>query len=174
MAALRRANPMMQIPTLQLPDGSVLGESAAILIHLGLAFPSSGLLPSAEAGRARALHGMVFIATNCYAAIGVVDFPERWSETQDETTLASIRAGARARLHHCWEVFADSFGAEPFLTGTQPGALDMLAAVVSRWSGARAYLRAQRPAFHAILERIQAHPGLAPVFARHWPDSIAT
>ena len=42
---LARLNPMRQIPTLLLPDGSVLTESAAILIHLGLAFPGSGLLP---------------------------------------------------------------------------------------------------------------------------------
>jgi len=44
---LEKLNPLKQIPTLQLPDGSVLTESAAILIHLGLAFPATNLLPSA-------------------------------------------------------------------------------------------------------------------------------
>ena len=42
---LTRVNPLAQIPTLVLPDGSVMTESAAILIHLGLAHPDSGLLP---------------------------------------------------------------------------------------------------------------------------------
>ena len=51
---LTRLNPMRQIPTLVLPDGSVLSESAAILIHLGLAHPASGLLPKAAAARAQA------------------------------------------------------------------------------------------------------------------------
>ena len=44
-----------------------------------------------------------------------------------------------------------------------------LAAVVSKWSGARAYLKAHRPEFFATLERIERHASVAPVFARHWP-----
>src|SRR5262249_16387101 len=43
--ALLEVNPLGQIPTLVLPDGSVLSESAAILIHLADAHPASGLLP---------------------------------------------------------------------------------------------------------------------------------
>ena len=42
---LLKVNPLGQIPTLVLEDGSVLSESAAILIHLGGAHPESGLLP---------------------------------------------------------------------------------------------------------------------------------
>ena len=37
LAELERVNPLRQIPTLQLPGGAVLSESAAILVHLGLA-----------------------------------------------------------------------------------------------------------------------------------------
>ena len=33
---LARINPLKQVPTLVTPDGQVLTESAAILIHLGL------------------------------------------------------------------------------------------------------------------------------------------
>ena len=40
-AELLKVNPLGQIPTLVLPDGSVLSESAAILIHLGEAHPQS-------------------------------------------------------------------------------------------------------------------------------------
>ncbi len=168
-AALQRANPLGQIPVLVLEDGSVLTESAAILIHLGLAHPGAALLPQDPFARAQAIRGLVFIAANCYAAIGVIDYPERWSESGDETTLAGIRAGTRVRLHRFWEIFADQF--EPALWSGEgrPAALDFLAAVVSRWGGARAHLRATRPAALARLEAIEAHPDAAPVFARHWP-----
>ncbi len=169
---LRRVNPLGQIPTLLLADGSVLSESAAVLIHLGLVHPASGLLPSAPSQRAQAIRGLVFIAANCYAAIGVIDYPERWCADADEATRQAIITGSKQRLHALWDRFADEFVAPPdtpWLGGETLGALDILAATVSRWSGARAHLQTSRPAFHEALLRIEAHPQVAPVWARHWP-----
>ena len=167
---LQKANPLGQIPTLQGVDGSVMTESAAILIHLGLQYPASGLLPAGPAARGQTLRGLVYVAANCYAAIGVIDYPERWCKDGQAADLEKLRLGARARLHRLWEVFADQFPARgAYLGGAAPGALDMLAAVVSRWSGARAHLRAQRPELHGLLMRVERDPVLAPVFARHWP-----
>jgi GST-like protein len=168
-AALLAVNPLGQIPTLVLPDGSALSESAAIHVHLADALPAAGLLPREPAARAQAIRGLVFIAANCYAAISIIDFPERWCADPDEATNERIRAGSRARLHAHWAMFADLFPARPFLTGAGVGALDLYAAVVSKWSGARAFLREQRPAFHALLLAIEAQPKVAPVFAAHWP-----
>jgi len=167
---LAAVNPLRQIPALCLPDGSVLTESAAILIHLGLAHPASGLLPTDPGGRDQAIRGLVFIAANCYAAIGVIDYPERWCDDATAPMKSRIRRAARQRLHAHWEVFADQFAAPGrFFTDEALGALELLAAVVSRWSGTRAHLRKARPAFLASLERIDADPRVAPVFARHWP-----
>jgi len=56
--ALKQTNPLGQVPTLVLPDGTAISESAAILIHLGLAHPASGLLPADAAARARCLRGL--------------------------------------------------------------------------------------------------------------------
>ncbi len=172
-ADLLRVNPLGQIPTLVLPDGSALSESAAILIHLGMAHPESGLLPDDAAARAQAVRGMVFIAANCYAAISVIDFPERWCAGADDDAAVKerIRTGTRARLHRHWEMFADLFPGRPFLAGERLSALDVHAAVVSRWSGARAHIEAQRPEFHGTLSRIEAHPKVAAVFAQHWPKA---
>jgi GST-like protein len=170
-AELLKVNPLGQIPTLVLPDGSALSESAAILIHLSSAHPDRGLLPADAASRAQAVRGLVFIAANCYAAISVIDFPERWcaDADSDDVIKERIRAGTRARLHRHWEIFADLFPARPWLNGAQPGALDVHAAVVSKWSSSRKHLESQRPRFFALLQRIEAHPKLAKVFARHWP-----
>lgn len=164
---LLRVNPLGQIPTLVLPDGSVLTESAAILIHLGLTATPDLLLPSDAGARARVLRGLVYVAANCYAAISVIDYPERWCEPCDDTMKAQIRAGTRARLHEHWRVFADEFSIG-FDAGS-PGALELLATVVSKWSGARAHLQAERPAFYGQLLRVEQHPDIAPVFQRHWP-----
>jgi len=164
-------NPIGQVPTLALPDGSVLSESAAILVALAERHPGSGLLPTDAAARAQAIRGLVFIAANCYPCITIIDYPERFcaDATDDEAVKTRIRTGTRERLHRHWELFADMFPGRPYLSGSEVGALDLYAAVVSKWSGARAHLLAQRPAFHATLQRIETHPKVAAVFARHWP-----
>jgi GST-like protein len=166
---LLKLNPLGQIPTLVLPDGSVMSESAAILIHLAGVHRDSGLLPGDDSARAQALRGLVFIAANCYAAISIIDYPERFCTDADDAMKERIRAGTRARLHRYWEMFADLFPARPYLGGEAIGALDLLAAVVSKWSGSRAHLEKARPAFYATLLRIEAHPKVAAVFAKHWP-----
>lgn len=165
---LRKVNPLMQVPTLVLPDDGVMTESAAILIHLGLTAPPGVLLPADANARAQTIRGLVFIAANCYSAISIGDYPERWTADQDKPALEALRAGTRKQLHRHWEIFADTFEAKPFLSGGAPGALDFLAAVVSKWSGARAHLREHRPEFFELLRRIEAHPTVAPVFRAHW------
>jgi len=168
---LAKVNPLRQIPTLVLPDGTVLSESAAILIHLGLAHPSARLLPPAGSAQAEALRGLVFIAANCYSAISIIDYPERWTVATTDDARESVRKAARQQLHRHWDIFADTFRGRPYLNGDHPGALDFFAAVVSKWSGTRAHLKQTHPDFFAMLERIEAHELVAPVFREHWPPS---
>ncbi|MEO5686033.1 MAG: glutathione S-transferase family protein [Burkholderiaceae bacterium] len=168
---LARVNPLKQIPTLLLPDGTVLTETAAILMHLGFAFPDSGLLSDNPTTRDLALRGLVYIAANCYSCITVIDYPERFTTMTDDASRAAVRAGAMDRLHRHWDIFADLYPVADgrFIAGDQPGALDLMAAVVSKWSGTRQHLKTSRPAFSALLERIESHPAVARVWGRHWP-----
>ncbi len=182
---LARFNPLRQVPCLVLPDATVLTESAAILIHLGLQMPGSGLLPQASGtqacaqahaqahpetpSQAQAIRGLVFIAANCYAAISVADYPQRWTTASTKPAQAKVRLAARRQLHHHWDIFADTFAATPYLSGTSPGALDFLAAVVSKWSGSRQHLAQSRPGFLRTLQLIEANELVAPVFKEHWP-----
>lgn len=164
---LRRINPLGQIPTLQLDDGTVLTESAAILIHLGLSHPQAQLLPIEASARALALRGLVYIAANCYAAVSVSDHPERWTTATSRYSADHVRAAARAQLHRSWEVFADTFGHLPEFQGATPGALAFLAVVVSQWSGTRAHLQQHRAAFHQGLLTLEQHPRIEPVLREH-------
>src|SRR5437764_15210120 len=104
---LTAVNALAQVPTLVAEEGEVLTETAAILIWLGLRYPQSGLLPREPA---QAIRGLIFIAANCYAAIGIIDYPERFCADCDKPTGERIRAGATARLHMYWDLFADQFG----------------------------------------------------------------
>jgi GST-like protein len=166
---LAKINPLGQIPTLVLDDGTIVTESAAILIHLALQYPAFALLPSAPSQRATSLRGLIFIASNCYAAISIGDHPERWTDATSKAQTDLVRQAARRQLHHHWDIFADTFKGQRFLSGATPGALDYLAVVVSKWTGTRAHLKASRPAFAETLSLIEAQPLVAKVFAAHWP-----
>ncbi len=110
----------------------------------------------------------VFIAADCYSAISISDYPERRTAATDKAAHEALRVGTRAQLHRHWEIFADTFAADPYLSGPTPGALDFLAVVVSKWSGTRAHLQQHRADFFATLQRIEAHERVAPVFRAHW------
>ncbi len=168
--ALLKVNPIGQIPTLLLPDGSALSESVAIHIHLAEAFPQAQWLPRELSARAQAIRGLVFIAANCYPMITIIDYPERFVADlgEDDALKARVRSATRARLHLHWDMFADLFPARPFLSGATIGALDLYAAVVSRWSGGRPHIERSRPALYEALQKIEADPRVAEVFARHW------
>lgn len=166
---LKALNPLMQIPTLLLADGAVLTESAAILIYLGLKYPLSGLLSNDADLRAQQIRGLIFISSNCYAAIGVIDYPARWLAADHDDALSALKTGATQRLHQQWATFSDIFSATATWRPDDPGALEMLACVVTRWSETRRALQQTRPEFYAALTRIDRHPTLAAVLQRHWP-----
>ncbi|KPC33680.1 putative glutathione S-transferase [Pseudomonas syringae pv. cilantro] len=167
---MRRVNPLLQVPTLVLADATVLTESAAILIHLGLEHSRSSLLPGEASARAQALRGLVYIATNCYAPIGIIDYPERWlpGAGDADAQQAALEEGARTRLHENWETFAELFGAPASFRPGAPGAVEILAAVVTRWSGAREHLSSARPAFYTALLQVDTNPTVSAVIKRHW------
>jgi GST-like protein len=164
---LRNLNPLGQIPTLVLPDGTVLTESAAILIYLGLEHPGHGMLPDKATDRAIAIRGLVFVAANCYPAVSISDYPQRWTTAKSKPAQARVRAAARAQLHRSWGLFFQAFGAELERTKANPGALAFLAVVVSRWSGTRQHLLSEHSGVSRLLAAIEAHPSVAAVLLEH-------
>jgi GST-like protein len=164
---LRRINPLGQIPTLILEDGTVLTESAAILVHLGLEHPGHGLLPETSVERACVLRGLVFIAANCYPAVSISDYPERWTTSETKAAREHVRSAARAQLHRNWEIFFEQFGPELKRTKGEPGALAFLTVVVSRWSGTRKHLLANVGKAAKLLAALEKHPRIAGVLHEH-------
>lgn len=164
---LLRINPLKQVPTLVTPEGEVLTESSAILIYLGLEYPNADLLAG---NRAQIIRGLVYIAANCYSAIGIIDYPQRWLGDVNETVQAQLVTGTRRYLHQAWVVFADQFAEQLFAPSGVPNALGLMAAAVSRWDEAREALNGLAPGFAQSLTQVDADPIVAPVFARHWPE----
>ena len=60
-------NPRAQVPVLTLPDGTVMTESVAMVMHIADCHPESGLIPAiGGTNRAIAYRWLVFSAVNLY------------------------------------------------------------------------------------------------------------
>ena len=65
--AYRRINPRQQVPALELPDGSIMTEGTAILLHLADAHPAARLAPApGSPARAQLDRWLIFFAVNVY------------------------------------------------------------------------------------------------------------
>jgi GST-like protein len=170
-AAYRSINPMRRIPTLILPDGTVVTESLAILLTLADRHAEAGLLPPpADPGRARALRWMTLVAAEGYPHVTRADYPERFSA--DPAHAPAIRERARAMYRDLWrlvEAEAGLAGAPeaPFLLGARFSVADLYLAVLSGWLGGREWLPRECPKLVRLGEAVRARPKVAPVWARH-------
>src|SRR5450432_1596127 len=76
---LRAVNPLCEIPTVVLPDGGVMTESAALVLYLAELAPASGLAPPAgDRDRAQFLRWLVFFVAAIYPTFTYGDVPTRY------------------------------------------------------------------------------------------------
>ena len=157
-----------QVPTLVLDDGSVMTESAAIVCWLLQRFPNSSMLPVDASLQAQMYRWIIYLAVNVYAPIGMGDFPERWIG-EDNQLKDILKAGALGRIHHGWSLMeGDMKGPGPYLLGEAMCALDIYAAMMSRWRPGRLWIRANCPKITAAVEATEAHPVVAEVFTENF------
>src|SRR5687768_11496274 len=86
-------NPIAQLPTLRLPDGQVMTESAAITLHLAdiAGRPDHTLVPQVgDPARPAFLRWLVFIVANIYPTFTYADDPARFVD--DESARAGFKA----------------------------------------------------------------------------------
>lgn len=165
--ALRAMNPLAQVPTLKLADGGVMTESAAIIVALDDAYPAARILPPVgDARGSAALRWIVFVAGNMYPAISVVDFPERWVDS--DSARAELKDGAVERLKAYWTLLEEGLKPAPFLLGGEMTALDIYAAMLSRWRPGRAWIDEHCPRIAAALALAEQDPIVARVWARNF------
>jgi GST-like protein len=171
-ADYRRLNPMGRVPTLVLPDGTVLTESIAILLTLVDRHPDAALLPApGSSDRARALRWMVLAGAEGYPHVTRADYPERFSA--DPAHAEPIRARARAMYRDLWRLIEAEAGltgeaAAPYLLGSRFTVADIYIAVLSRWLDGASWLPETCPKIAALARTVAERPRIAPVWARHW------
>ncbi len=164
VTAYRALNPTGRVPALGLPDGSVMFESAAILIHLSLAHPRAGVAPAAGTpAHARFLQWIVFMSANLYDAALRTYYSDRYSTLGSEGA-ESIRRRATEDYRRDLELIAPHLA--PYVLGADYSLADGYLHMLAGWyPGEPAELHRCVPALAAHAGLVGARPAVAKAMA---------
>jgi GST-like protein len=165
---LAHVNPLAQVPTLVLPDGALMTESAAITLLLADDAPADRSLvpPAGATERAAFLRWLVFLVANIYPTFTVADDTTRWiSGEAPQKELRQRFNDYRLRL---WRQVESSLGEGPWFLGARFSALDLYVAIMTRWTPRRPWF-VETPKLNAIALRTDAVPDLEAVLKRNFP-----
>jgi len=161
-------NPMGKVPAI-VHRGTVITESAAILLTVADHFPNARLLPPpAGPARARAYRWLAFMAAEIYPMVEVSDYPERFAPQGD--AAEALREKAKERIRERL-LIVERFVDGPWFLPSGFSILDIYASMFTRWRGSvgKDWLAAGHiPKLDAIRENVSRRAAIAPVWARHF------
>lgn len=164
-ARLEKVNPLAQVPTLVMPDGSVMSESAAITLLLADVTGSDSLVPAPGAKeRAKFLRWLVFLVANIYPTFTYADDPARFVSVN--AARDPFRAAADAYAQRLWRQVEGAAGA-PWFLGERFSALDIYIGVMTRWRPRRGWFETETPRLFAIARKTDQRPELKKTWRRN-------
>ena len=166
---LEKVNPLAQVPTLVMPDGSIMSESAAITLLLADITGRDSLVPGPDAPeRAKFLRWLVFLVANIYPTFTYADDPARFVSVN--AARDPFRAATDAYAQRLWRQVEREAGT-PWFLGERFSALDIYVDIMTRWRPKRGWFEIETPRLFAIARRADALPELADVWKRNFPNS---
>ena len=165
---LEKINPLAQLPTLVLSDGSVMTESAAITLWLADVAQSTDLVPEAAAPeRARFLRWLIFITSNIYPTYNYADEPSRF--VPEEPAQKGFEDRVNQYAKKLYRVLSDE-ALNPWFLGDRFSALDIYICAMSHWRPGRLWFKQNAPGLYDIANATMALPKLSEVWTRNYPD----
>jgi glutathione S-transferase len=159
-------NPMGQIPALVLPDGTLMTETAAMLLQIVDRHPEAQLAPPAGSSeRARFLRWLFFLASNVYPAVLRVNYSQRYST--DPNAAAGIKAAAEVELNDQFGILNEALDPGPYLLGEMYSAVDILLWMLIQWHPAPDHLFKNAQRIERVAGLIHARPAIARTWLEH-------
>src|SRR4030095_1470389 len=157
-AKLKKINPLAQAPTLEMPDGTIMSESAAITLLLADITGKDQLVPPGTVTeRAKFLRWLVFIVANIYPTFTYADDPARFVSVN--AARDPFRAATDAYAQKLWRQIESEAGS-PWFLGERFSALDIYIDVMTRWRPKRGWFESETPQLFAIARRADQVPKL--------------
>ena len=127
-----RINPRRQVPALALPDGSVMTEGAAILLHIADAHPQSRLAPPpGSSERAQHDRWLFFFAVNVYEGELRKLNPQNYVTSADCAEAVKTVADSYVEMHY--RIFEEALGEGPYTFADTFTALDIYVWMLAQW-----------------------------------------
>ncbi len=159
-------NPRGEVPSLQLPDNSLMTESAAMMIYLADLYPEKGLAPSLGSERRPAyLRWILYFATAVYTADLRYFYPERYSA--DGSHSQGVKAQAVIAMQRDFKIFAQWLGDKSYIAGSECSAADIYVCMLISWAPDMAALFAEHPNLQHLYARVARRPKVAAVWQRN-------
>lgn len=159
-------NPMGAIPALGLPDGSVMTESAAIVLHIADTNPNSNLMPAlGSSERAHAYRWLLFLATSGYGA--ALRRFRAAQHTTDPACVGAIEEAAARDLHRYFSVIDAAIKEGPFLFGGMYTGVDAYLWMLAAWQPDRDQIYADNPKLKALVDEVVKRPSMARIVEEH-------
>ncbi|WP_435953936.1 glutathione S-transferase family protein [Dryocola sp. BD626] len=160
--ALLELNPLAQVPTLRLEDGSIMTETAAIALMLLDKHPELAPPPDTPE-RQRFYRLLVWLVANVYPTFTYGDDTSRWTQSGEEELLASTNR-YRERLYLWLET---QLGDGPYIFGEKISLLDAYPAVMINWRPRQAWFEKHTPKLYAIAQKVREDERLREVLSRN-------
>jgi GST-like protein len=162
------ANPMRQVPTLILPGGEVMTESAAILVDLADRHPEAALSPAISDPRRRQfLRWMVYVSSAIYSLHWIKPDVTRIGAPPE--SRAAVVDAVHDRIAFCWQNMDAQLSPDRYLLGHDLTVLDVYVTVISRFGPWRARFYEAAPKMAEVVRRVDTEPRLGALWAKRFP-----
>ena len=162
-------NAMRQVPTLIMPNGETLAESAAILIWLADAHPNARLAPGpADPMRAQFLRWMFFVSSAIYSLHWIKPDVSRIGAPQ--SAKDEVVNSVHERIAFCWRTMDAQLSPSRYLLGDTLSVLDLYVAVISRFGPWRERFYQEAPNMTPVIKRVDEDPRLKELWERRFPS----
>ncbi len=161
-------NRMAQVPTLRLPDGTVISESGAMVLHLCDTAPEAGLLPApGTPERATAYRWLFWLAAEHYGAALRHEYTDRY--TADPAGIEGVRAAAQERTDRLFGMTQDLLGEGAYALGDRFSAVDPYLFMLLLWHPSRQAALDRFPKLGAHARRVRERPSVRKIWDLHYP-----
>ncbi|WP_313824856.1 glutathione S-transferase family protein [Leclercia sp.] len=152
---LEKLNPLCQVPTLELENGEIMTETAAIALMILDRRPDLAP-PLGSCERQQFQRLLIWLVANVYPTFTYADYPERWAPDAPEQLQHNCREYRKSL--YLW--LDNHLKATPYVFGEQITLIDCYLCVMRIWGPRSDWFAANTPNITAVADSVGKLPKL--------------